>query len=101
MSKCDMCSAPNPTWEYPANNFLATPISVSEGSWIVCDECAALIERREREALVQRAVDAIIALNPHLAHERDWCLFAARQVHAGFWANRTGSVRAERREVTA
>ncbi len=94
-TRCDVCSAPHPTWEYPAADFAVLPVSISVGSWLVCDSCAALIERRDPEGLAVRAVDALIASNPELGPQREWCLQMARQIHADFWRARTGSVRAE------
>ncbi len=92
MSLCDVCSAPNPTWEYPAADFAVPPISVSVGAWLCCDSCAALIERRDPEGLAVRAVDALLVSNPDLTRDREWCLRMARQIHADFWQARTGSV---------
>ncbi len=92
-TRCDVCSTPNPTWEYPAADFMVLPISVSQGAWLCCDLCAALIERRDPEGLAVRAVDALIVSNPELGSQREWCLQMARQIHADFWENRTGNVR--------
>ncbi len=92
---CDFCSGPNPCWSYTATDFTVLQVLVSQGSWDACDECAALIERNDREGLVVRAVNALIAIHPNLAAERAWCLTMARRVHEDFWANRTGPVRAE------
>ena len=94
--KCDFDGAPNPRWRYSARDFESMGVLASQGGWYACDECAALIERGEREALAVRVVDALIVEHPSMAAKRDWCLATATMVQGDFFKNRTGPVRADR-----
>jgi hypothetical protein len=95
---CDFCSAPDPTWVYPAREFHVTAYAWgSGGGWTGCVVCAELIEREDWPALAERAVDA----NPRLAAgvesgratRRTLAIEAACQLHVLFRQARTGAPR--------
>lgn len=53
MSICDFCSAPHPTWVYPAATFeMRREGWGSDGDWAACEECSALIERKQHDAVI-------------------------------------------------
>lgn len=58
---CDFCSSPNPTAGYIARSFvLESPVYGvddygSNGGWVACDSCAALINANDREGLTARS----------------------------------------------
>lgn len=59
---CDFCTAPHPTWRFPADNFdMDTPNEhVSWGSvtdWAACDDCKRLIEQGRWRQLANRTLD--------------------------------------------
>lgn len=68
MSKCDMCSSPNPIWVYhcaPFTMFVSgedksgQEKSVSMGSdnqWYACDICKQIIESGDKEMLAERSL---------------------------------------------
>lgn len=85
---CDFCSSEDPRWEYPAKTFTipgpgGQPYT-SAGAWAACESCAALIERGDRNTLLNHYLaDKPAELRPIM---RPWGL----KLHQGFFANRTG-----------
>lgn len=52
---CDFCSRPDPDWIYSAYDFEMRPAGWgSAGAWAACNECSALIEQDDHEALLDR-----------------------------------------------
>lgn len=52
---CDFCSEPNPTWEFPAENFMANG-GLSVGGWAACEKCAELVCNRRWLDLAERSL---------------------------------------------
>src|SRR5207237_7198571 len=80
MIRCDFCSAPDPTWAFPAEDFtmpmrefgVDAPDWGSREGWAACDACHDLVATNEREALARRASRAFVArakLDPELSRE--------------------------------
>lgn len=99
-SVCDFCSGP-PAWRYPAETFVAhpgEPLPIhSLDDWLACDECAALSERNEWDALARRGL-----LNPAFAAARaagllseEEAIAQIRPLHQLFRQHRRGRVRCE------
>ena len=91
MMLCDFCSAPDPTWRYPAESFTVPDLapSASKGDWAACDRCSALIEDEDVDRLILRASIA--------AHRRSRGVIATsvvrkalREVYREFFAHRLG-----------
>lgn len=57
---CDFCSAVNPIYSYDCSDFVTmedtagTPLTSSQGAWLACKECAALIDAGAQQPLVNR-----------------------------------------------
>ena len=66
--QCDFCSAPCPSWRYPARSFIAYRASnlagESVGGWAACDACHKLVEADDRYSLAQRSLDELILKHP-------------------------------------
>jgi hypothetical protein len=92
--KCDFCSAPGPTWAYPARDFvayLALPlVGESVGAWAACEECHRLIEAGDHEGLAVRSLDELIFGCPEAAIAAPALKQELRQLHELFFANRLG-----------
>lgn len=89
---CDFCSSPNPTWRYPCEDFevLSPPFGVgSVGGWAACDECAAFIEKKDREGLLNRSVDNFIGIE---IIGRRQAKQTIKALHKKFFHLRIGSV---------
>ena len=88
---CDFCSSPDVVWSYPAKDFEA-PMDIGArcaGSWLACEVCHELIERRDRGALAERSLTApgMRTIPP------DAAMNFARRLHALFLGHRTGPAR--------
>lgn len=79
---CDFCGDRNPRWDYGCADF-QTERDGSWGGWMACGPCAALVEARDREALLARA----LSLFPHVS---DGTAARAKAMQDGFFANMTG-----------
>jgi hypothetical protein len=92
--KCDFCSAPGPTWAYPAQDFiayLALPlVGESVGAWAACEECHRLIEAGDREGLAVRSLDELIFRCPEAAIAAQALKQELRQLHELFFTKRLG-----------
>lgn len=53
--RCDFCTRDFPEWVVPASEFEVTPGHMSGDDWAACNECAALIEKDQWNALIRRA----------------------------------------------
>lgn len=97
-SICDFCSAPDPSWRYPARTFIAfcaPPIaSESVGDWAACDTCHGLIERDDRMGLARRSLDELIVKTPEMAEARSELLQSLVDLHQQFFTNRCGAAEA-------
>lgn len=89
--KCDFCSEP-PRWVYPAGDFIIEAPGPndygSEGGWAACDDCHDIIETGDQEKLVYRCVRKL-TIGWSAASQRVAAQMV-RELHAGFWARRTG-----------
>ncbi len=61
--RCDFCGDLHPPFELPVRDFEygdGTPLEDhgSRGHWAACGPCALLLERRDWEAVIKRAVEA-------------------------------------------
>lgn len=95
---CDFCSGP-PAWRYPAETFNATPgqplAQICEDDWLACDECAALIERNEWNALARRGLETPTAKDAIALIGEEATLAQIRGLHKKFRQHRRGRVRCE------
>ena len=93
-NKCDFCSAPNPTWRYPARSFIgyiACGIAgESVGDWAACGECHRLIESGDRTLLTARSVATFLIIQPELAEIEDELAVELGTLHSRFFENRLG-----------
>ena len=80
--RCDFCHAENPTWSYPCKSF-SIPLIDSIDEWAACDQCHRWIEAGERDKIEQAALFPFQPVHPALTHYM-------RQLHDGFFKNRTG-----------
>lgn len=88
--KCDFCSAPDPTWKYPCEDFILEGTHHgSEGAWAACDDCAALIERNDRDGLALRSIESY-PLRDYIPRGRLRRMMA--KLHRHFFRKRAGSV---------
>jgi len=85
---CDFCSHPHPTWKYPARDFETPPVGTSVGSWYACEECRALIERKDRLGLTERSVRRFIE-RYGFGNEAE-LLVDLGTIHTKFFDHRTG-----------
>ena len=99
---CDFCGAPDPTWVYPASDFIVIldgcQIANSRSGWEACEICHALIESGDSKAFDIHCVDSIILANVGLIHNVDWCRQCVLAIHKQFFAHRQGP--AQQAEVT-
>lgn len=96
--KCDFCSSPHATTEYPANSFEVSELHAgSDGSWAACSACASLIERGDRAGLALRTIESLHASVPEFLADIviDWQRVAVDVtiLHGNFYKNRTGVAR--------
>ncbi len=91
---CDFCSAPNPTWKYPARSFIGYEAcgiaGESVGDWAACEECHRLIATNDRVGLTERSAVTFIALRPELTEIREELTAELGVLHTRFLENRTG-----------
>lgn len=102
-AKCDFCSELEPSWSYPAKDFVALQIgailSTSEGSWAACDTCRELIESGDRNGLADRSAALWVVANPDSAEVMECLRGELRRIHDLFFANRRGEARPIAAEV--
>ena len=93
-NKCDFCSAPDPSWRYPARSFIgyiACGIAgESVGDWAACGECHRLIESGDRRLLTARSVEAFVTAQPELGQISVELTSELGSLHLRFFENRTG-----------
>ena len=91
---CDFCSAPDPTWKYPARSFIGYEdcgiAGESVGDWAACEECHLLIAAGNRAGLTERSAETLIALRSELAEIRKELTAELAVLHERFFKNRTG-----------
>ncbi len=98
---CDFCSSPDVRWRYPARdhdcwavlsldeeNNLESKTARSVGAWAACEECSKLIEAGDKAGLLRRSVET--CERDPLDPEKKITAIVIADIHAGFWANRTG-----------
>ncbi len=99
---CDLCSEPNPTWVYPAEDFpvilYESIISLSSAGWEACDTCHALIEDGNTEALAIRCLDQYLGEHTGDVMDVEGILNMVHEIHGQFFEHRLGP--AYRQEVT-
>ena len=91
---CDFCSAPNPTWKYPARSFIGYEehgiAGESVGDWAACEVCHELIAANDRVGLTERSAATLIAFRPELAEIRKELTTELAMLHTRFFENRLG-----------
>ena len=107
---CDLCSAPNPVYRYPARDFdsrtdvaaqpvelegqtieAGTPVTqFSTGDWAACEVCHAMIQRNYRAGLALRSLNFMLIEDPEMAERADDLYQMLMELHAKFFDNRTG-----------
>ena len=91
---CDFCSAPDPTWKYPARSFIGYEgcgiAGESVGDWAACEACHRLIAVGDRRGLTERSAETLIALRPELVEIRKGLTAELAVLHERFFENRIG-----------
>lgn len=66
--KCDFCSAVPAVRAYKTVDFVMHQIkgaeAISTEGWAACQECAALLDQGDEEAVIDRACDRLRRVNP-------------------------------------
>jgi hypothetical protein len=92
--QCDFCSAPCPSWRYPARSFIAYRASnlagESVGDWAACDACHKLIEADDRDRLAQRSLDELISKHPEARPAAEILFQDLADLHWQFFEHRCG-----------
>ncbi|MBY0502737.1 MAG: hypothetical protein K2X03_02425 [Bryobacteraceae bacterium] len=92
--KCDFCSAPHPSWRYPALTFVAycAPDVAGEsvGDWAACEICHTLIETNDHAGLAQRSLDELIVKYPEASQASRVLLESLSDLHQEFFVHRRG-----------
>lgn len=90
--KCDFCSAPEVTTEFPARDHEQLADAYSLGSWCACDVCVELIEASDRYALARRCAHGFCKKHdiPPRGPLFEEIEAEVTTIHAKFWASRTG-----------
>lgn len=92
--QCDFCSAPCPSWRYPARSFIAyrawNLAGESVGDWAACDACHKLIEADDHEHLAQRSLDELILKYPEARSAAEILFDELADLHRQFFEHRCG-----------
>lgn len=65
---CDFCNDPEPTWIYPAQEFVAAEFLAPDGAmlsevstrdWLSCDACSEMVDAREWSKLYARVAPTL------------------------------------------
>lgn len=92
--QCDFCSAPCPSWRYPARSFIAYRAAnlagESVGDWAACDACHKLIEADDHEHLAQRSLDELILKHPEARAATEILFHDLAGLHRQFFEHRCG-----------
>ncbi len=95
---CDFCTLANPTWCYPAKDFIMLQAHeardnnthVSVGSWAACNACHDLIEAGNKSALATRFVETLPRATRRSAAIRKRMLTEVEKLQLDFWDHRCG-----------
>ena len=88
-AKCDFCSAPDPPWCYPAEQFeVPAALWGSVGAWSACEDCSALIDTGDYARLAKRGLASYGPIPDHKM--RRVALVHVRQLHRQFMRARNG-----------
>ena len=94
-SICDFCSAPDVSWRYPAQTFVAyivaDVVGQSVGDWAACRICHALIEAGDRSGLLDRTVCTFLEKNPDMRPAETELRNQIAEFHRMFYSNQTGA----------
>ncbi len=91
-------------WCYPAKDAdPAAAVMVNEkvillgsvGNWTACETCAALIETRDKNGLLERSIETAEVLEDMPLEVVE---LLTKKIHAAFWENRCGERRKMLRE---
>jgi hypothetical protein len=92
--QCDFCSAPCPSWRYPARSFIAYRASnlagESVGDWAACDACHKLIEADDQLPLAQRSLGELILKHPEARAVAEILFHDLADLHRQFFEHRCG-----------
>lgn len=95
---CDFCSSTPVRWSFPARDLSArkipgVPDFNSEGAWMACEPCAALIRQGDRVALAERGAEQFVKKYEDIprALPRALLLAELRDLFDRFWSNREGA----------
>jgi hypothetical protein len=86
---CDFCSDPRIVKDYNCSDFIVEDTGLgSAGKWAACARCAEMIDRGDKEALTQRALECIFLKHPEWPQEGyviEGTLKFLQDLHAEFW----------------
>ena len=92
--QCDFCSAPCPSWRYPARSFIAYRASnlagESVGDWAACDACHKLIEAGDRYSLAHHSLVELILKHPEARAAAEILFQDLAELHRQFFEHRCG-----------
>ena len=92
---CDFCSDSPVTWRYPAQTFIAYEtaglVGQSVGDWAACNGCYELIQSGNREQLLERSLQNLIANNPDLSPVQEEIRQQIAHFHRLFFTYQTGA----------
>lgn len=104
MTRCDFCGSQEPVCAYPAADFSASLLALSEqyepldraewrsrGPWLACEDCRALIDADDQPGLTDRAT-RIYAGRGGLSEQQ--LRVGLTMLHDAFWRYREGPARA-------
>ena len=88
---CDFCSAANPVWSFDCATYPVPDLGVvSQGAWLACEDCAALIRGEAWQDLAGRG--CLTPTGRMLARTigKPEAIRQIGDMHAGFRLRRTG-----------
>ena len=97
-ARCDFCNtdAKPAVWSYPTHDIEIEEINkVCRGVWLACDDCAALIETEDKQALCDRTISALgniaqVVDGKMRMVPREEIIRRIAPIHELFFANRLG-----------
>lgn len=93
---CDFCNSPHIKWEYPAISAQVHDYgnikTASIGGWAACEDCAELIESKDKEGLLNNTIASFMDYSPFPlpSYAIDSLKRFMREVHGVFWLCKFG-----------
>lgn len=93
---CDFCSDPRIVTDYDCSDYVI-PVTGpdgktmklgSKGKWAACAQCAAIVDRGDQEALLQRSMECLFLKHPEWPREGyviEGTIKFLQDLHEEFW----------------